>query len=308
MKRNFFGVLVTGRQTHLDPKSRLPSHASRRERSGTRSRTSSALCVVMGLLILVAPCQLMAGTVLVPIVSLVPGQNDAAWETEVRITNRTDMPRQFSVVDWIGTPGWTSATYTVEPHSTTSLGGAGVSGSYVLPAVGLAICDADPGLLVQSAILSGIWRSGSQQEPCPSYDGGGAHCSGPSGAGPIVDGLAFSSPGQEVYLPWLHSARDRRTNLVLINADAVPAHVTVSVISQDGSATATESYFLPPRSYSQINDLFSQEPWTAIYKANVDTLFGGAAASATIVSDTRLLAMATVISNNNNSLTMSLPR
>src|ERR1035437_17181 len=90
--------------------------------------------------------------------------------------------------------------------------------------------------------------------------------------------------------------------------DDVPAHVTVSVTSQDGSTTATESYGLSPRSYNQVNDLFLQEPWSAIYIANSYIQGGGAAASATIRSDTRLLAMAYVISNYNNSLTISLPR
>ena len=274
----------------------------------TRSETSSVLRVVLGLLLLISSHSLVAGTVLVPIVSAVQGQNDASWETEVRITNRTDVPRQFSVVDWIGTPGWKAATYTVAPHATTSLGGANVSGAYVLPAVGLAICDADPELIVQSAILSGIWRGGSLPEPCPSYDGGEAHCSGLSGAGPLIDGLVFSAPGQASYVPWLHTARDRRTNLVLINPDDAPAHVTVLVSLQDGSTLGPASYVLSPRSYNQVNDLFSREPWSAFYDANGAPLHGGAAAAATISSDTRLLAMAYVISNNNNSLTISLPR
>jgi len=95
---------------------------------------------------------------------------------------------------------------------------------------------------------------------------------------------------------------------VLINPDDVPAHVTVAATSQDGSATVTASYVLPPRSYNQINDMFRQEPWSAIFVANGSINQGGAAASATITSDTRLLAMAYVISDYNNSLTISLPR
>lgn len=278
--------------------------------------TSSARAIALGTLVLLAPCPLTASPVLVPIVAYVHGQNDASWITEVRITNRSDVPKQFRVVDWIGTPGWKGATYAVAPHSTTSLGGADVFGSFAAPgAVGLAICDADADLLVQSAILSGIWiGAGGVSYSCPSYDGGGrgtpVACPGLSGAGPIIDGLVFSNPGQDTYIPWLHTEETRRTNLVLINPDDVPAHVTVSVISQDGSATATDSYVLPPRSYNQVNDLFSQEPWSAIRMANGGIPFPerAAAASATISSDTRLLAMAYVISNYNNSLTISLPR
>jgi hypothetical protein len=254
---------------------------------------------------------LTANPVLIPIVAYVYGQDDASWMTEVRITNRTDSSKEFRIVDWIGTPGWKASTYAVVPHSTTSLGGANIFGAFAATgAVGLAICDADAGLLIQSAILSGTWHgTGGVSYSCASYDGGGVSyaCPGFAGAGPIIEGLAFSPAGQDVYIPWLHTATDRRTNLVLINPDDVLSHVTVSMLSQDGTATATGSYILPPRSYNQVNDLFSQEPWSAIYVANSYIQFGGAAASATIRGDTRLLAMAYVIGNYNNSLTISLP-
>ena len=275
----------------------------------TRFRTSSARAIGLVFLTFAAACPLSASTVLVPIVAYAHGQNDASWITEVRITNRTDLPKQFSVVDWIGTPGWKASTHAVAPHSTTSLGGAAVFGSFVPPTVGLAICEADTDLLVQSAVLSGIWTGGGGVSfSCPSYDGGGLplSCPGLSGAGPIIDGLVFSSPGQDVNITWLHTATDRRTNFVLINPDDVAAHVTVSVLSQDGSVTEAASYVLPARSYNQVNDLFSEEPWAAIRIANHG--IEGAAAVATISSDTRLLAMAYVISNYNNSLTISLPR
>lgn len=118
----------------------------------------------------------------------------------------------------------------------------------------------------------------------------------------------FTNPGQEVELPWLHTAFDRRTNLVLINPDDAGAVVTVSIVSQDGTSTQSTSYEVAGWSYNQINDLFSLEPWSAIRTANQGMpLGGGAAASATIRSDKRLLAMAYVISDYNNSLTISLP-
>ena len=253
---------------------------------------------------------LTANPVLIPVVAYVHGENEASWITEVRITNRTDSSKEFRIVDWIGTPGWKASTYAVAPYSTTSLGGSEVFGSFVPGTVGLAICEADTDLLVQSAVLSGIWTGGGGVSySCPSYDGGGlpTSCPGLSGAGPIIDGLVFSSPGQDVYIPWLHTEETRRTNLVLINPDDAPAHVTVSVTSQNGLTTAAENYVFPPRSYNQVNDLFSQESWSPIRVANGHIQGGGAAASATIRSDTRLLAMAYVISNNNNSLTISLP-
>jgi hypothetical protein len=275
----------------------------------TRYLTSSARAVGLVILTLAAAYPLAASTVLVPIVAYAHGQSDASWITEVRIANRTDLPKQFRVVDWIGTPGWRAMTYTVAPHSTTSIGGAAVFGAFVPPVVGLAICEADADLLVQSAVLSGIWTGGGGVSySCPSYDGGGLplSCPGLSGAGPIIDGLVFSSPGQDVYVPWLHTEEFRRTNLVLINPDGVVAHVRVAIQSQDGLTTMTETFVLAPRSYNQINDEFSKEPWFAIRAAN--QLIEGAAAAATISSDTRLLAMAYVISNYNNSLTISLPR
>lgn len=270
--------------------------------------SARAICLV-SIFSVVAACPLAASTILVPIVAYAHGQNDASWITEVRIANRTDSPKQFRVVDWIGTPGWKATTYAVAPHSTTSIGGAALFGAFVPPVAGLAICEADSGLLVQSAVLSGTWTGGGGVSYfCPSYDGGGLPlaCPGLSGAGPIIDGLLFSSPGQDVYVPWLHTEETRRTNLVLINPDGEAAHVRVAIQSQDGLTTLTETFVLAPRSYNQMNDAFSREPWSAIRTANQE--IGGAAAAATVSSDTRLLAMAYVISNYNNSVTISLPR
>ncbi len=116
------------------------------------------------LTVLTLASSLSAGPVLVPIVAYARGQNAASWMTEVRITNRGDVSKQFRVLDWIGTPGWKATAYEVAPHSTLSLGGADVFGAFAASGVsGLAICDADTDLLVQSAILSGVldryrWR------------------------------------------------------------------------------------------------------------------------------------------------------
>jgi hypothetical protein len=264
-------------------------------------------------ILLLAPPALAANVVLVPVVAAVRGQNGVLWETEVRVTNRTDQVLHFSVVDWIGTPGFVPATYFVEPHATMSLGGADVfsASTPAQGAAGLAFFETDDLLLVQAAVLSGAWAPVDGYDFCPTYDGGGGEpCRGRSGAGPIIEGLAFSEPGQAIFLPWLHSEQARRTNLVLINPSEFAARVTVSVRSQDGLTTATDTYTLAPRSYNQTNDFFSQDPWTGIRAANSSYLggFKAAAASATIVSDTPLLAMGYVISAVNNSLTVSLPR
>ncbi len=259
---------------------------------------------------LLLPFRLAGETVLVPIASRVFGQQNAAWTTEVRITNRTGTPLQFTIADWIGTPGFIPATYTVPPHSTTSLGGSDVFRGPVESAYGLAICTADPGLFVQGAVLSGIGGRGwSGDDACMSYDGGGMTCPGDAGAGPLIEGLRFADPGEETWVPWLHTAWTRRTNLVLVNPDDQAALVTVTITSQDGGTTVSDSLLLPARSYNQLNDLFSQQPWRAISEANGLMIpCCGAGASAVITSDHRLLAMSYVISNNNNSLTISLPR
>lgn len=262
--------------------------------------------------ILLAATRLSAATVLVPVAARVHGQNDAYWAVELRVMNRTDAVRTFSIQDWIGTDGWKPATYTVPAHTTMSLGGADIFNA-PLPlsgAAGLAIIDADPEVLAQSAVLAGIWRPGGVTFSCPSFDGGGSlsDCGGLAGAGPLIDSLAFVPPAHALFIPWLHTDEARRTNLVIINPDDAPAHVSVAIVSQDGLTMHTEQYVFSPRSYNQLSDVFARPPWSEIRTANLRIPFGGAAAAATITSDTRLVGMAYVISNDNNSLTISLPR
>lgn len=275
-----------------------------------RFATRSRLAALAGLL-LAAP-GLSAIPVLVPVAARVQGQKEALWSVEVRVTNRTDVARSFRVEDWIGTPGWKPATFTVPAHATLSLGGADIFNGQYSPsaAFGLAVLDADPELFVQSTVLTGIWRPGGASYFCPSFDGGTypAGCGGIVGAGPLIDGLAFSPAGKAVFIPWLHTDEGRRTNLVIVNPDDAPAHVSVVVVSQDGLTTHTEEYVFEPRSYNQLGDIFARPPWSGIREANQRIPFGAAAATATITSDTRLVAMAYVIGNEDNSLTISLPR
>ena len=210
--------------------------------------------LLLGGLLAPVSAPIAAGPVLIPIVTRVHGQADSLWETEIRVTNGTDAVKQFRVVDWIGTENWKPAVYLVAPHSTTAIGGYDVIGAVgPLPsgAVGLAICEADEGLIVQSALLSGVWSGGGGVSySCPPWDGGGRYqaCYGWPGAGPILEGLGFSRPGQEVQVPWLHTEASRRTNLVLVNPDDVAASAVVSIRSQDGATVATETIWLAPRS------------------------------------------------------------
>ncbi len=92
----------------------------------------------------------------------------------------------------------------------------------------------------------------------------------------------------------------------MFNADATPSHVTVIVATGDGGTVHSQTYEVPARGLLQLNDIFTKAPWTAIRVANGH--FQTAAASATVVADTQLYAVAYVISSYNNSLTISLPR
>ncbi len=286
--------------------------------STMQSRTTDFLRLFFALACLLGTRCLQASTqVFLPtIVVGAHGANDSVWGTEVRVFNRSDTTKQFAVVDWIGTPGWKPSTYTIEGHSTLSIGGYYIYGGAYDPAtppVGLAVCDADDGLIVQTAVLGGPTYASLNplgNPYCQSYDGGGPGFFIPCSpfAGPIVEGInALFSAGDELFVPWLHTVSNRRTNLVLFNVDNSVSHVTVTVTSGDGRTAESKSYEIPARSLLQLNDIFSKDPWRAIRVANAHLLHTGAA-SATIVGDTRLYAVAYVISSYNNGLTISLPR
>jgi hypothetical protein len=189
-----------------------------------------------------------------------------------------------------------------------SVGGfefAGVPSGDGASLVGVAVCTADDGLLVQTAILTGLY-SISIVQPCPSYNGGGEQCLGPVGAGPLVEGLAFSASGDSTFVPWLHTDDTRRTNLMIVNPDSVATHVTVRITTQDGSKEVSAEYEVPGRSLVQLNDLFAKEPWLPLRTAN--GMAHAAGASATLTAGSRLLAIGYVISNYDNSVTVSVPR
>ena len=271
--------------------------------STTRSRTDFLLSSLLAGLALAAWPAVATQTIVLPIVGDAHGVNDAWWNVEVRAINRSDVTKHLAVVDWIGTPNWKPTSYDVPPHSTLSVGGWPFAGGGTEALAGTAICSVDEGLIVEAAVLTGHW-GGAGVRPCWSYEGGYVLCVGPVGAGPIIEGLAFTPANQETFLPWLHTVFTHRTNLSLTNPDVMPAHVTVAITSEDGTVSQSADYDVPAHGIIQINDLFSMEPWTAIRTANT---FANAGATAIIKSDTRLLALAYVISNENNSLTISVP-
>jgi hypothetical protein len=94
-------------------------------------------------------------------------------------------------------------------------------------------------------------------------------------------------------------------NLSLINPDAVAADVTVSLFPADGASPVVTRLTVPARTVFQINDIFST--YFGAVRARNDAL-KAAAARATIVSTTRLYPLAYVISNQNNTVSLSLPR
>ena len=243
--------------------------------STTRSRTEAVVSSLLFGVTLTAWPVAATQTPVLPIVGAADGLNGAWWNTEVRAINRSDVVKHLAVVDWIGTPNWKPTSYDVPPHSTLSVGGWPFAGGGTGTIAGTAICSADDGLVVEVAVLTGQDFGGGIQ-PCYSYQGGYVLCVGPVGAGPIVEGLAFTPANQEIFLPWLHTVFTHRTNLSLTNPDAMPAHVTVTITSQDGSVTQSADYAVPAHAIIQINDVFSVEPWTAIRDANTRARAGTA--------------------------------
>lgn len=87
----------------------------------------------------------------------------------------------------------------------------------------------------------------------------------------------------------------------------VASDVTVSLFPADGSSPVVSRLTVPARTVTQINDIFAPAFFGAAVRTRNDAL-KAAAARATIVSTTRLYSLAYVISNQNNTVTISLPR
>ncbi len=263
----------------------------------------------------------------------VEGANGSVWASEVRVTNFSSAPKTLRIVDWVGTAGWTATSYSIPPGATQSISGwaiyAGVHAHDNTrdsrSAFGAAVADVEDGLSVQTAVLTGIPRGEyggvGDRARCSEWTGGWDYDVGgifypdgteintdgcDQGAGPVIDnGSNFFPADAPILLPWLHTDSKRRVNLSLINPDAVAADVTISVYSADGASPLIVHVTVPARTVSQINDIFSTS------FANVrarNAALKAAAARATIVSTTRLYPLAYVISNQNNTVSLSLPR
>ena len=250
------------------------------------------------------------------------GVGGVLWGTELRVTNLTAAARGLTVKDWIGTTGWQTSSVLVAPQSTVSLGGWSVFNpnsvieDHPEPVFGAAVLDVDDGLVVQSGILAGPNPSIPQVGPgagsrCPGWRGGYSYrlnldgsCN--SGSGPIADLVSgFFAPSNEVDILWLSTDDDRRTNLSFINPDQSGATMTVQLLSADGSSAQSVSVYVPARGISQLTDVF-RNGGTSVKAAN--DARGASAARARVSSSTRFYALAYIISNDNNTVGIGLPR
>lgn len=280
------------------------------------------------LLSMLASLEATGESILLPGINpLAYGSGKSVWSSEVRVTNLSSERKQFAVVDWIGSPGWRPKTWQIEPNQTLTISGydvfrdatlSGPSNPINPPIVGAAIAEADHGLLVQIAVLTGIGPTGGVGEfvICEPWNGGYigegglfGPCGevGPcnTGAGPVYDASAPLPAGTSILLPWLHTSEDRRTNIVLINPDSGVATVLLTAYAADGTPEATHVITVGAHSLYQENDVFSNL-LSSVRARNRSVL--AVAARVVIESDTRLYTFATVISNLNNTVSLSLPR
>jgi hypothetical protein len=272
-------------------------------------------------------------TVVVPVAAFALGANGAMWATEMRVTNLSAQAATFRVVDFVGRTAdvpFQAQEFQVSPGATQSYGGWNLISPWLGailndpsgPYFGAVVLALDDGLMVQTAVLSGNAfnpytgpSTGSSFGTCPAFAGGYTTLSyflvSPGicneGAGPLVDGTSdFYPPGATIFLPWLHSDATRRTNLTFYNPDPAPAEVTVVITPADGTRPVSETIGVPAHDVLQINDVFAIPPFNAVRAHNLPQ--NTAAARAAIQSTTRLFAVAWVVSDQNNTVTISLPR
>lgn len=184
---------------------------------------------------------------------------------------------------------------------------------------GAAVCETESGLLVQSSIQTysfqppGGGNGTGGDVACWSWLGGYdiddsfPNCN--PGTGPITThDQDFFPAGREFTIPWLFSSPSfRRQNLVLLNPDAVPSTVEITITSADGKVTRTNTVTVGPRAFFQINELFRRPEWQDFMTAIGSQQFQRPAARAKIRATTRLYALGYVISWENNTVSVSLP-
>jgi hypothetical protein len=281
--------------------------------------------------VLIFPFAARADRVVLPVAIFAPGANQSLWATEIRATNRTSGDLMLHVVDFVGVSRpqlpFAPGDYIVPAGQTRSFG------AYNLLSPSLAQCgvqcdvafgqysyfgafvvDLDAGVTMGAAILagSGVVFSGGVDYfvVCNAWEGGYLTADGPKacvqGAGPLLENTGdFRPPSAPITLSWLHTQPSRRTNVSFYNPDPVTASVTLTVTAADGVTSANRSITVPAHAVMQLNDIFATPPFDVIRSHNGTAT---AAASATIISSTRLYAIGWVISNQNNTVTISPPR
>jgi len=274
-----------------------------------------------------------AERVVLPVAIFAVGANQSLWATEIRATNQTGGDLMIHVVDFVGASAalrFAPGDYVIPAGQTRSFGAynlvsEALTGCFALEcsvgfgnsAFGAFVIDLDLGVSIEAAILTGTSAGlprggvGGAGLPCNVWEGGylvdapeGEGCV--QGAGPLLENTGdFRAPTTPMALGWLHTQPSRRTNVTFYNPDPVEASVTLTVTSADGAASANQAINVPAHAIMQLNDIFSAPPFDAVRSHNGTVT---AAASATIISSTRLYAIGWVISNQNNTVTISQPR
>jgi hypothetical protein len=272
-----------------------------------------------------------AERVVLPVAIFAAGANLSLWATEIRATNHTNGDLMLHVVDFVGVSAilrFAPGDYVVPAGQTRSFGAYNLVSPSQAQCIQFASCavgignnafgayviDLDPGVSMEAAILTGTQEAlGSvlgNPAVCYVWEGGYLTIEGRDscvqGAGPVLANTGdFRPTSTPIALSWLHTQPSRRTNVTFYNPDLEPASVTLTVSSADGLSSANTSIAVPAHSVAQLNDIFSSQPFDAIRTHNGTAT---AAASATVVSTTRLYAIGWVISNQNNTVTISTPR
>ncbi len=258
----------------------------------------------------------LAGEVLLPSVTgRAIGAFQSDWASEIRVTNLSLTERTFAVTDWIGSPGWRPKTWLVPPGQVVSISGFEIFTDpnalpYNLPYFGAAIATIDEGLIVQVAILSDDHFVGALPADgggiCPTWAGGylghWEECN--HGAGPVIDATSFFPADRAISLLWLSTDSGHRTNVCLINPDPVNAEVSIDVFSADGTLVTSDAVQVTAHGLLQLDDVFGSR-WRPARSTNGTSV---SAARAVVYSPTRLYPLAWVISNRNNTVSVSLPR
>ncbi len=283
------------------------------------------------LLLLLGTMPAMAERVVVPVAIYTAGANQSLWTTEIRATNHTTIDLAIHTIDYVDAADnlllrFASGDYAVPAGQTRAFGAYNLLSPALAQCTGISCrvsvawhyfgayeIEVDAGISLDAAILTGSAPQSTYLpsfQPCSSWQGGYVSDDGygscVEGAGPLLRGSrGYFPPTTPVSLTWLHTNPTRRTNISLYNPDPVASDVTVTVTSADGTSSANVAIGLPAHSVTQLNDIFSSPPFDTIRAHNGTTT---AAARATIVSTTRLYAIGWVISNQNNTVTISEPR